>query len=233
MREGKRDDDVGACGPPCSAPEPHTYAAAHGGACTGLGGVELTPFSNLEKTAVLQEARIFHDLSLNARKCTALLTKILYLIYQGELLATSEATDVFFAITKLFQSKDVRVHTHTSAVAQGGKVTYASPGWVAGGAAAHGVPGDQGAGPFCGGRHHRHEQPAKGHDRQDRDGVPRQRHPRPRQDHRRTSRALVVDSTRSAYPSTHASASLPLSLSIFVYMRVCVCVGLLGGLSRR
>ena len=72
------------------------------------GSVELTPFSNLEKTAVLQEARIFHDLNLNARKCTMLLTKILYLIYQGEILATTEATEVFFAITKLFQSKDVR-----------------------------------------------------------------------------------------------------------------------------
>ena len=73
-----------------------------------LGWAELTPFSNLDKTTVLQEARIFHDLNLNPRKCSLLLSKILYLLYQGETLATSEATDVFFAITKLFQSKDVR-----------------------------------------------------------------------------------------------------------------------------
>jgi len=44
---------------------------------------------------------------INSRKCCVLLTKILYLIYQGEIFATTEATEVFFAITKLFQSKDV------------------------------------------------------------------------------------------------------------------------------
>uniref|UniRef100_A0A1B0D8I4 Clathrin/coatomer adaptor adaptin-like N-terminal domain-containing protein n=1 Tax=Phlebotomus papatasi TaxID=29031 RepID=A0A1B0D8I4_PHLPP len=65
------------------------------------------PFQNLEKTAVLQETRSFNETPVNARKCTHILTKILYLINQGEQLAAREATDCFFATTKLFQSKDV------------------------------------------------------------------------------------------------------------------------------
>lgn len=65
------------------------------------------PFQNIEKTSVLQEARYFNETPVNHRKCTLILTKILYLINQGEVLSTQEATEVFFAMTKLFQSKDV------------------------------------------------------------------------------------------------------------------------------
>ncbi|XP_019551575.2 coatomer subunit gamma [Aedes albopictus] len=65
------------------------------------------PFTNLEKTSVLQETRIFNETPVNARKCTHILTKILYLINQGEQLGSREATECFFAMTKLFQSKDV------------------------------------------------------------------------------------------------------------------------------
>ncbi|CAH1278633.1 unnamed protein product [Diabrotica balteata] len=64
-------------------------------------------FQNLEKTTVLQEARVFNETSVNPRKCTPILTKLLYLLNQGETLSAKEATDVFFAMTKLFQSKDV------------------------------------------------------------------------------------------------------------------------------
>ncbi|XP_022195844.1 coatomer subunit gamma [Nilaparvata lugens] len=64
-------------------------------------------FQNLEKTSVLQEARTFNDTPVNPRKCTHILTKILYLLNQGEQLGCTEATEVFFAVTKLFQSKDV------------------------------------------------------------------------------------------------------------------------------
>uniref|UniRef100_T1IMS8 Coatomer subunit gamma n=1 Tax=Strigamia maritima TaxID=126957 RepID=T1IMS8_STRMM len=70
-------------------------------------GATGNPFHNLEKTTVLQEARMFNETPVNPRKCTHILTKILYLINQGEYLGTSEATEAFFAITKLFQSKDV------------------------------------------------------------------------------------------------------------------------------
>ncbi|KAJ8687617.1 hypothetical protein QAD02_023411 [Eretmocerus hayati] len=65
------------------------------------------PFQNLEKTTVLQEARIFNVTPVNPRKCAHILTKILYLLNQGEQLGTKEATDAFFAMTKLFQSRDV------------------------------------------------------------------------------------------------------------------------------
>ncbi|CAG9759764.1 unnamed protein product [Ceutorhynchus assimilis] len=65
------------------------------------------PFQNIEKTSVLQEARIFNETSVNPRKCTPILTKLLYMLNQGEQLSAKEATDVFFAMTKLFQSKDV------------------------------------------------------------------------------------------------------------------------------
>ncbi|EFA09678.1 coatomer subunit gamma [Tribolium castaneum] len=65
------------------------------------------PFQNIEKTTVLQEARVFNDTTVNPRKCTHILTKLLYLLNQGEQLGTKEATDAFFAMTKLFQSRDV------------------------------------------------------------------------------------------------------------------------------
>lgn len=65
------------------------------------------PFANLDKTSVLQEARTFNDTPVNPRKCTHILTKILYLLNQGEQFGTVEATDTFFAMTKLFQSKDI------------------------------------------------------------------------------------------------------------------------------
>jgi len=65
------------------------------------------PFYNLEKSSVLQEARVFNDTPINPRRCCHILTKILYLINQGEHVGTTEATETFFAMTKLFQSRDV------------------------------------------------------------------------------------------------------------------------------
>lgn len=65
------------------------------------------PFKNLEKASVLQETRTFNETPINAKKCCFILTKILYMINQGEQLAPTEATSAFFAMTKLFQSKDV------------------------------------------------------------------------------------------------------------------------------
>jgi len=65
------------------------------------------PFYNLEKSSVLQEARTFNETPINPRKCSHILTKILYLINQGEHIGTTEATETFFAMTKLFQSKDI------------------------------------------------------------------------------------------------------------------------------
>ncbi len=67
------------------------------------------PFANLDKGLVLQEKRIFGEAKPNVRACCYLLNKILYLIVQGEPFTKTEATDTFFAVTKLFQSKDVQL----------------------------------------------------------------------------------------------------------------------------
>ncbi|KAG2181582.1 hypothetical protein INT44_008397, partial [Umbelopsis vinacea] len=67
---------------------------------------EIGLFYHLDKTTVLQEARVFNDSPINARKCRLLLTKIIYLLYLGEPFNTKEATELFFNVTKLFQSKD-------------------------------------------------------------------------------------------------------------------------------
>ncbi|KAL4704311.1 hypothetical protein ACJJTC_012887 [Scirpophaga incertulas] len=64
-------------------------------------------FRNLDKTSLIQEAKYFNNTPVNPRKCIKILTKIIYLLNQGEKFTIQEATDTFFATTKLFQSKDV------------------------------------------------------------------------------------------------------------------------------
>jgi coatomer protein complex subunit gamma len=59
------------------------------------------------KTTIIQEARVFNDSPISPRKCRALLTRIVYLLYVGETFGTQEATTLFFGTTKLFQHKDV------------------------------------------------------------------------------------------------------------------------------
>ncbi|XP_078436668.1 coatomer gamma-2 subunit, putative / gamma-2 coat protein, putative / gamma-2 COP [Wolffia australiana] len=67
---------------------------------------EYSPFLGIEKGSVLQEARVFNDPQLDARRCSQVITKLLYLINQGETFTKVEATEVFFSVTKLFQSRD-------------------------------------------------------------------------------------------------------------------------------
>lgn len=69
---------------------------------------ELTYYNN--KTTIIQEARVFNESPISPRKCRALLTRIVYLLYQGDAFATHEATTLFFGTTKLFQNKDVTFH---------------------------------------------------------------------------------------------------------------------------
>ncbi|CAI2167312.1 8121_t:CDS:10 [Funneliformis geosporum] len=64
-------------------------------------------FYHIDKSTVLQEARVFNESPIVPRKCRLLLTKIIYLLYLGEPMATNEATELFFSVTKLFQSKDI------------------------------------------------------------------------------------------------------------------------------
>ncbi|KAI9454836.1 coatomer subunit gamma [Russula earlei] len=58
------------------------------------------------KTTIIQEARVFNESPISPRKCRALLTRIVYLLYIGESFGTQEATTLFFGTTKLFQHKD-------------------------------------------------------------------------------------------------------------------------------
>ncbi|KIJ22182.1 hypothetical protein PAXINDRAFT_178275 [Paxillus involutus ATCC 200175] len=58
------------------------------------------------KTTIIQEARVFNDSPISPRKCRALLTRIVYLLYIGENFSSQEATTLFFGTTKLFQHKD-------------------------------------------------------------------------------------------------------------------------------
>ncbi|RXM99165.1 Coatomer subunit gamma-2 [Acipenser ruthenus] len=51
-------------------------------------------------------ARIFNETPINPRRCLHILTKIIYLLNQGEHFGTTEATEAFFAMTRLFQSND-------------------------------------------------------------------------------------------------------------------------------
>ncbi|RVW16856.1 Coatomer subunit gamma [Vitis vinifera] len=67
---------------------------------------DYSPFLGIEKGAVLQEARVFNDPQLEPRRCSQVITKLLYLLNQGETFTKIEATEVFFAVTKLFQSRD-------------------------------------------------------------------------------------------------------------------------------
>ncbi|KAG9038837.1 coatomer subunit gamma [Tulasnella sp. JGI-2019a] len=58
------------------------------------------------KSTIIQEARVFNESNVSPRKCRALLTRIVYLLYLGETFTTQEATNLFFGTTKLFQNKD-------------------------------------------------------------------------------------------------------------------------------
>jgi len=65
---------------------------------------------------VLQECRVFHDASVvtqNPRKCCLLITKLLFLLVKGESFSSAEVTEVFFGVTKLFQSDDVNLRRMT------------------------------------------------------------------------------------------------------------------------
>jgi coatomer subunit gamma len=51
-------------------------------------------------------ARLFNSSPISPRRCRTLLTKIGVLLFTGETFPTSEATTLFFGISKLFQNKD-------------------------------------------------------------------------------------------------------------------------------
>ncbi|KAI3388033.1 hypothetical protein SNEBB_007195 [Seison nebaliae] len=65
-----------------------------------------TMYQSLDRTTVLQEAKVFNEMPLNAKRCSLILTKIIYILNQGEAIGSREATECFFAMTKLFQHSD-------------------------------------------------------------------------------------------------------------------------------
>ncbi|GAB5362680.1 hypothetical protein AAMO2058_000818500 [Amorphochlora amoebiformis] len=73
------------------------------------GEVEPSPYDGIQKNAVLHEAKCFNDKMISARTCSEVLTKIMYLIIQGEEFSSSEISKVFFSVTKLFNSRDVHL----------------------------------------------------------------------------------------------------------------------------
>lgn len=60
-------------------------------------------YSNLSKSALVQESNIFNDKVLKEKKCIDLLNKIIFLLNQGVEFAEIEKSQVFFNVTKLFQ----------------------------------------------------------------------------------------------------------------------------------
>jgi len=67
------------------------------------------PWSNQDKASVLQQSRCFSDTPIDSEKCMNLLTRVLYLLQQGEKFTPKELTTLFFDVTKLFQSPSTRL----------------------------------------------------------------------------------------------------------------------------
>lgn len=66
-------------------------------------------FTNIDRVNVVQDTRAFSDTPLSPKRCISILSKVLYLLGQGEQFNEKEATTVFFASTKSFQCKDVPI----------------------------------------------------------------------------------------------------------------------------
>ena len=66
---------------------------------------------------------MFNETPVAVKKSSYVLTKVLYMLNQGHVFSAKEATDVFFAMTKLFQSND---HTLRRLVYLGIKVGAAA-----------------------------------------------------------------------------------------------------------
>mmetsp|Transcript_26580 Transcript_26580/g.61038 ORF Transcript_26580/g.61038 Transcript_26580/m.61038 type:complete len:926 (+) Transcript_26580:127-2904(+) len=69
----------------------------------------VNPWANQDKAAVLQQSRCFSDTPIDSEKCLSLLTRILYLLQQGEKFTDKEMTTLFFDVTKLFQCPSPRL----------------------------------------------------------------------------------------------------------------------------
>ena len=62
-----------------------------------------------DRSTVVLESRAFHETPVDPAKCSKLITKILYLLCKGGDISGPELTDMFFGITKLFQSTNTKL----------------------------------------------------------------------------------------------------------------------------
>ncbi|KAJ6906779.1 coatomer subunit gamma-like isoform X1 [Populus alba x Populus x berolinensis] len=67
---------------------------------------EYSPFLGIEKGAVLQEARVFNDPQLDPRRCSQVITKLLYLLNQGDSFTKTGSHRSFLFRDKAFPVKD-------------------------------------------------------------------------------------------------------------------------------
>jgi len=96
-----------------------TYGDARDRPHRGDDEAEPGRFDGLVPTAVLQEAKkAFNSADFvrkHPKRCCMILTKLLYMMHQGQgdvlTGGSREASDVFFGVTKLFQSEDVSLTT--------------------------------------------------------------------------------------------------------------------------
>ncbi|CAG9315276.1 unnamed protein product [Blepharisma stoltei] len=67
--------------------------------------VKTDPLAQIEKARVLQDSRCFDASSIDPKEVIPVMSKILYLINQGEELSQNESTEIFFRASKLYQSQ--------------------------------------------------------------------------------------------------------------------------------
>lgn len=60
-------------------------------------------YSNLSKSALVQESAIFKEKSLKEKKCIDLLNKVIFVLNQGQQFAENEKSQLFFNVNQLFQ----------------------------------------------------------------------------------------------------------------------------------
>ena len=70
------------------------------------GDAYYSEFRNLEMAAVLQECRIFSESNLDVQRARIIITKVLFLLSQGEKFTDREIIDTFFGVSKLFHQKN-------------------------------------------------------------------------------------------------------------------------------
>ena len=68
---------------------------------------ELGPFTNINKTTLVLDSRVFNETPLSSKRCHSVLSKLLFILYNGETFNTNDATTIFFSVIKTFQSKEL------------------------------------------------------------------------------------------------------------------------------